>query len=125
MKHTAAVKTILMTYQYHSDVGTEGGTFFLGSLGTVHANLGLARMLDRRGQGPSFSTPAAVPAAGPVMKAGFDHREAANSNICVWLVADMTNTEICWASRRDFRARRRDRDDGDGGGAGIQAAPKP
>ena len=73
----------------------------------MNADLGLARTRDRRGQDPSFSTPAAVPAPGPVMKTKFDHHEAANSNLCAWLVVITCGNGMGHAKHLSVRAWRK------------------
>ena len=58
------------------------------TLGTVLANMGLARTRDPGGSEGRFDPSAVDPAAASFMKTRFDRREAANSNLCAWLVVD-------------------------------------
>ena len=50
--------------------------------------MGLARTRDPGGSEGRFDPSAVDPAAASFMKSRFDRPEAANSNLCAWLVAD-------------------------------------
>ena len=78
------------------------------SLGTMLANMGLARTRDPGGSEGRFDPSAVDPAAASFMKTRFDRREAANSNLCAWLVAE---TGLAQSGREAGMSRRQRRDD--------------
>ena len=60
------------------------------------ANVGLARTRDPGGSEGRFDPSAVDPAAASFMKTRFDRREAANSNLCAWLVAGRRAAGACY-----------------------------